>query len=109
MPLNDFRSVFLPYCIKKQADGSYIVLNREYKPIGFNSRKHVKYEDYPISSKIRGLTPASIKKLSWNGIMREDGSVFLYNDGSIPTDSAANMKKYLEKLAILASYKIKAV
>ena len=56
MPLGDFRSVYFPYCIKKQDDGSYIVLNREYKPLGFNSREHFNYEDYPISSKIKGLT-----------------------------------------------------
>jgi len=105
MPLGDFRSVYLPYCIKKQEDGSYIVLNREYKPLGFNSREHFNYEDYPISSKIKGLTATTIKKLAWNGVMR-DGFIFLYNDASIPTKSKANMTKYLERLEILAAYKV---
>ena len=35
MPLGDFRSVFMPYCLRKQKDGRYVVLNREYKPVGF--------------------------------------------------------------------------
>jgi len=105
MGLGDFRSVYLPYCIQKQADGSFIVLNREYKPLGFNSIEHFDYKDYPISSKIKGLTAKTIKKLSWNGRM-QDNSIFLYNDSSIPTRSKKNMKKYLEKLEILAKYKL---
>lgn len=48
MPLNDFRSVHLPYCIKKLPSGAYVVLNREYKPLGFKTREHVDYEAYPI-------------------------------------------------------------
>ena len=72
MPLKDFRSVYLPYCIKKQEDGSFIVLNRNYKPLGFNSLDNVIYEDYPISSKIKGLTTVSIKKLAWNGVMKNN-------------------------------------
>jgi hypothetical protein len=41
MPLGDFRSIYLPYCLDKQADGSWLVLNREYKPVGFNTKSHV--------------------------------------------------------------------
>ena len=106
MPSKDFRSVYLPYCIKKQDDGSFIVLNRNYKPLGFNSLDTVVYEDYPISAKIKGLTIVTIKKLAWNGIM-QNNFIFLYNDEGIPTKSKANMDKYLERLQILASYKIK--
>jgi hypothetical protein len=29
MPLGDFRSVHLPYIIKRQEDGTYVVLNRD--------------------------------------------------------------------------------
>jgi hypothetical protein len=31
MPLGDVRSVHLPYCIQRQSDGTYVVLNREYR------------------------------------------------------------------------------
>ncbi len=67
MPLGDFRSV-LPSCTKKLDDGAFVILNREYKPLGFNSRTLVKYEDYPICSKIEGLTPAIIKKIAYDGV-----------------------------------------
>ena len=105
MPSGDFRSVYLPYCLKKLEDGSFIVLNRNYKPLGFNTREHINYEDYPISSKIKGITTKTIQRLAYNGKM-EDGFLFLYNDGLIPTKSKANMTKYLERLEILASYNL---
>jgi hypothetical protein len=38
IPLGDVRSVHLAYCIKKQDDGTYVVLNREYKPLGLKTK-----------------------------------------------------------------------
>ncbi len=105
MALRDFSSVYLPYCLKKQEDGSFIVLNREYKPLGFNSIDHFNCEDYPISSKIKGITTKKIEKLAYDGKINE-GFIFFYNDGCIPTKSKVNMAKYLERLEILASYKV---
>jgi hypothetical protein len=105
MALGDFRSVYLPYCLKKQKDGSFIVLNREYKPLGFNSRENFIYEDYPISSKIKGITAKTIENIAYDGKIK-DGFIFLYNDGCIPTKSKLNMTKYLERLEILAKYKV---
>lgn len=106
MPLGDFRSVFFPYCIKRLEGGFFIILNREYKPIGFNSSNKVNYEDYPIAVKIKGLTTNIIEKLAYNGEMTEEGFIFLYNDSCIPTTSKKHMRDYLEKLEMLAPYKI---
>ena len=104
---HDFRWVFLPYCIVKQPDGRYAFLNRDYKPVGMALPHHpeIKYEDHPVLVKVKGLTPLKARKLSWNG----NGTVneiYLYNDGSVPTQSTKNMSVYLEKLAILAKLKI---
>jgi hypothetical protein len=101
MSLKDFRSVHLPYCLTRQSDGRYVVLNREYKPLGFQTEEFVKYEDYPIAVKIKGLTPLKASKLSCKGSSDID-NIFLYNDGCIPTRSPAFMKTYLDRLAILA-------
>lgn len=104
MPLNDFRSVHMPYCLKKQPDGTYVVLNREYKPLGFNTHKHVEYENYPIKAKIK-ITAATAKKLSCHGDT-DISSIFLYDDGCIPTSNAANMNNYLDRLKALAKLKV---
>ena len=34
MENSEFRLVYLPYCLQLQDDGSYLVLNRRYKPVG---------------------------------------------------------------------------
>lgn len=101
MPLNDFRSVHLPYCLMRQDDGSYVVLNREYKPIGFKTENWVDYEKYPIAVKIKGLTARTAAKISYKGSTDLD-AIYLYNDGCIPTRSAKNMREYLNRLDILA-------
>lgn len=104
MALDSFRSLFLPYCIQQIEENKYVVLNREYKPLGFKTNKIVKYEDYPIVVEIKGLTKSIISKISHNG--NEDvGNIYLYDDGCVPTASQKNMEKYLERLAILAKLK----
>lgn len=106
MPLGDFRSVFMPYCLRKQEDGRYVVLNREYKPVGFFTKEYVEYKDYPVAVHVEGIGPSTAAKLSFNG--SDDTSViYLYNDGCVPTLGEDNMKKYLAKLQILAKLRIK--
>lgn len=105
MALNDFRAVFFPYCLHKQPDGRYVVLNRKYKPIGFTTREHIKYEDYPVCAKLKGIGSATAAKLSYKGDSNTD-EIYLYNDGCVPTDSAEHMKNYLERLEILAKLKV---
>ena len=97
----DFRAVYFPYCIEKQADGTWVVLNRQYKPVGFNTGDFIRYEEFPISAKLKGIGPRVMKKLSYSGEAQGD-RVYLYNDGCVPTHSTADMNSYLKKLAILA-------
>ena len=105
MPLNDFRSVFMPYYIERQPDGRYAVLNREYKPIGFFTRDYIRYSDHPILVKFKGLTAAKAKKISFEG-NPDINQIYLYNDGCIPTHNKENMKAYLARLEILAKLTI---
>ncbi|QSV55098.1 MAG: hypothetical protein HEP80_15660 [Dolichospermum sp. UKL201] len=105
MSLDDFRAVFLPYCLQKQPDEKYAVLNRRYKPLGFNTREHIEYEDYPICVKLKGIGSATAAKLSWNCDSNTD-IIYLYNDGCFPTKSSEDMKNYLKRLEILAKLKV---
>lgn len=105
MALGDFRSVFLPYCLKKQPDGRYAVLNREYKPVGFFTRSHVAYEEFPVLVNIKGLTKAKAAKLSSSASQATD-EIFLYNDGCVPTHSKEHMRAYLAKLEILSGLSV---
>lgn len=104
--MRDFRSVFLPYCIQKQPDGRYAVLNRNYKPIGFITSEHVVYANYPILVKLRGLKQTTAAKISFKGDSNTK-EIFLYNDGCVPTRNKKNMAAYLERLRVLASLSVR--
>lgn len=104
MALNDFRAVFFPYCLEKQPDGRYVVLNREYKPVGFNTYEWIKYEDFPVAVWL-SMTPLRASKLSFKG-SKDTDHIFLYDDGSNPVRSKANMKAYLSRLELLGAYEV---
>lgn len=100
MAIENVRAVYFPYCIDKQDDDSWVLLNRNYKPVGFNTGDFIKYEEYPVSMKLKGLGPGTLKKLSY----KQEGTgdrIFLYDDGCVPTSSAQAMSSYLKKLEIL--------
>ena len=105
MSLGDFRKVFLPYCLQKQPDGRYAILNRRYKPVGLAITEFINYEDYPVCVNLKGLGPATAAKLSWKGDPDTD-QIYLYNDGCVPTESSENMQSYLKRLEILAKLKV---
>jgi hypothetical protein len=94
MPIMNPRAIFLPYCIQRLEDGRHVVLNRNYKPLGFTTEDFVTYEDYPIGVTFKGLTPKKAAQISYRGSADLD-TIYLYNDGCNPDESAANMKAYL--------------
>lgn len=98
--MSELRQTHLPYCLSKQADGRYVVVNRRYKPLGFTTKEWVKYEEHPVGWALKGLTAKRIAALSWSGSESAD-MIYLYNDGCIPTDSAAHMAAYCKRLALL--------
>lgn len=104
MSLDDFRAVFLPYGLEKQSDGRYVVLNREYKPVGFFTRERVTYADYPILVTLK-ITEPMAKRLSESGESKA-GRIFLYNDATNPTGSKKNMNLYLSKIEALAKLRV---
>jgi hypothetical protein len=107
MALNTFRSVYFPYCLQKVNKGKYVVLNREYKPLGFKTNETINYEDYPIIVQMDLLSrPTFVEKISHNKNPNNE-SIYLYDDGCIPTHSEEDMEKYLKRLALLASLKLK--
>lgn len=65
----------------------------------------MRYEDYPIAVKFKGLGAATAARISHEGSTDLD-AIYLYNDGCVPTDGAANLNAYLKRLAVFAKLKI---
>lgn len=103
---SEFRQVFLIYCLDRLPDGRYIALNRRYKPVGHTGTEWVEYEALAVGFKFkRALSPRQIASLSWDGDTSAE-RIYLYNDGCVPTDSAAHWAAYSARLERLAGYKI---
>lgn len=81
------------------------VLNRNYKPLGFQGSEHIRYEDYPVLTELKKLTPALASKISHNNNSELD-RIYLYDDGCIPTKSKKYMKDYLARIELLSSLKL---
>lgn len=96
----NLRQTHFPYCLQKTATGKYILLNRQYKPIGSRSDAFVTYEGHPDEMRIKVSSAVAIK-LSWNDSEAVD-CIYLYNDGCNPSESAAHMNAYLKRLSDLA-------
>jgi len=92
----------MPYCLDGDSKRGFMLLNRDYKPVGFNTRAWVNYEGYPIRLKFRGLTPSVAEKLAWDG-RPMPGAIFLYADCCAPYRKTAHMDAYLERLRLLMS------
>lgn len=103
--MSDFSRIVFPYCLKRLDDGMYVVLNRKYKPIGFDTSEHIEYESLPICHKVKGINRNTAARLSWENSDDVD-AIFLYSDSCIPTENDENMNSYFERIKILAKYKI---
>lgn len=106
LPTEQLRWVMFPYCLARLEDGTYIPLNRHYKPLGTFGEAWVKYEDHPHFA-VR-LTKAQIRRLAYSGSASPEprGWIYFYNDGCIPTDSPKHMAAYLDRLACLMKLKV---
>lgn len=100
---NDITALFLPYCLQRIDDGRYVVLNRQYKPLGRTGERWVEYADFAVA--IPQLDAAAARQLSHAGSDALD-RIFLYRDACKPTASAADWAAYAARLAKLAHLRV---
>jgi len=118
MALTDFFRINMPYGMERNDQNQWRVFNREYKPIGFNTREELKMDEYPIWVEYPGLSDSIIKKIAHEGfvIKNDQGQIikfWFYNDASNPTnynskdDDQGLWSDYFNKLQLLAKFKKK--
>lgn len=99
------RHTHFPYCLDRQPDGSYVMLNRNYKPVGLMVDGFVNYADHPVSVRLQGLTPAIAAKIDARGRDSLD-RIYLYNDGCTPDMGKQHAEAYLMRLALVMNLRI---
>lgn len=110
MPLGRVAHTHFPYCIQKTKDGKWLILNRNYKPLGSTGKEWVDYDNHPDRMPINSRTIAALRKLAVYDIPDkpdDPGVFFFYNDGSMPTTSDSDWQRYSKILQLLAGAKLK--
>jgi len=103
----EFRKLFLIHSLKRLPDGSYVALDRRYRPLGFTGSERVDYEamTWGRFKFKRALSAAQVAALSFDGDTSA-AHIYLYNDTCVPTASAAHWRAYSARLERLAGYRI---
>ena len=91
---------FNPYCLQKREDGTYILLNRDYKPVGVTTpyRVWVDYETWPEAFDI-DISPDQAAAMSHNG---DDDArrIYFYDDGCKPWEGAKHQRAYHRRVGL---------
>jgi len=80
-----------PYALKLVADNTYILVNREYEPVGWATGDWVKYDE--VSSKHVTLTAEELRS-----VLPEDRKSGLYGDSTTPWRKRRDAILYLGRL-----------
>ena len=90
------------YCLVRSKDGSWLWLNRAYKPFGIGLNRSSPWVDYDTCAGIRvSLTDEDLRRLSYRPCRGED-QIWL-TDSSQPADDPRSRRAYAERLALLDS------
>ncbi|WP_373060293.1 hypothetical protein [Zunongwangia sp. H14] len=109
MALTDFFRINFPYGLKKNNNNEWFVFNREYMPLGWNSKdkqesihKEMPYSEFPVYTKYKGLTENAIEKIikDKDRIQRNDENeivrIFFYNDKTNPKSNPEYWNDYID-------------
>ena len=111
MALRTFREAFMPYCLTKLPNGKWVILNREYVPLGYTTAasSSIDYQKIIEESAVPlKLTPKKIAKLAAVGLndKRDTSQRFwLYNDSCAPFNKKYK-DAYLEKIKLLMDLEV---
>lgn len=120
--LDHFFTINLPYGLRKNDKGEWMVFNREYMPLGFYENPagfdHLRDTDLPVYSAYKGLSEKLLLEIGGgeDGVNRDENGdiwrVWLYNDRTNPTaayprEQKALYSEYFKKLERLARLRVK--
>jgi hypothetical protein len=91
---------WLPYCVHVVKDDSYLLLGRDYKPVGMVQKKN--HVDYAAFTQVHlSITPQQLRQQVM--VYREDGAEGYFYDAS-PWASRRHAESYLEHLRKLRNW-----
>ena len=93
-----FLKTYMPYCLKRTREASYVVLNRDYKPLGGDRHESYDYLQYDV---ILPITEEDARAMSHEGSPSLE-SIHFYKDSFRLLESEKPMREYLKRLAVFS-------
>jgi hypothetical protein len=90
-----------PYCIQHLGGDKYIILNRNYKPLGQTSFDYVDYEKHPSVIHMK-ITKKQATKLSYDGLIKSD-YIYFYDNSDKVLRNPQTFNDYIVRLKLLAT------
>ncbi len=90
-----------PYCIQHLCGDRYIILNRNYKPLGQTSFEYVDYNKDPSVVRMK-ITTKQAEKLSYKGKVESD-TIWLYDNIYNTFRNPQAFNDYVARLKLLAT------
>lgn len=107
MKYDNFMRFFLPHYIKKLKDGSYIFLNREYKPLGHtNTGEWVVYENHVSRFELDQESEKLLKTIIFGTDEHKDGTIMYLYDYNKNWFDQKFLSEFFEMLKKLSDLKI---
>ena len=104
MALDKFGHIFLPYCVRRNDDRSWSILNREYQDLGLVERVPGRDENgtfYPL----KGLGPVKLATIL-RTYDHEPDIWWLYGDHNDPSGSVYDWRRYCDRLRLLTRFEL---
>lgn len=108
MSLTDFFRINLPYGMTKNSKNEWFAFNREYMPLGWNSkenqisiRKDNCYGENPVYTNYKGLTDVKISKIIKEEFIHRDENnniirIYFYDDKTNPKSNTEYWNDYFK-------------
>ena len=90
-----------PYCIQHLGGDKYIILNRNYKPLGQTSFEYVDYNKAPSVVCLK-ITEKQAKKLSYDGLIKSD-CIYFYDNSDTVLRNPQAFNDYVARLKLLTT------
>ncbi len=108
MDRSTFRVVFLAQSLSRQDDGSYLVQNRRYQPVGTTARRSDPVPpSWPVRVRFPELDADMAAKLSFSGSTDLE-MVYLYDDTAdhLPVPGTEQWTAYAARLELLSGMRV---
>ncbi len=107
MSLDNFCKVFMPYCVRRNGDGTVSILNREYSDLGTAERVYPPVSRYRMRMTEKMAIEVAHDSGDWRGRDPVGDVFWLYDDATQPWTSDRHWLAYTVRLRRLAHLKVR--